>query len=74
MQRLPALLRDADEPLWWLRAMQILGQTLLESEDGVAEWRMLIAALDAEKDLDPAWSRSLLVAPLYTERSSIFCR
>jgi hypothetical protein len=32
MQRLPALLRDADEPLWWLRAMRILGQTLLESD------------------------------------------
>jgi len=73
-KRLPALLRNADQPLWWLRAIRILGQTLLESDSGVAEWRNLIAALDAEKDLDPAWSRSLIVAPLYSERSTEILR
>jgi hypothetical protein len=68
-QDLPALLRRADQPLWWLRAMRILGQILLETDGGIGEWLALLSALDADRNLDPAWSRSLLIAPLYSERS-----
>jgi hypothetical protein len=69
-QNLPELIDNADQPLWWLRAMRLLGQMLLETEAGPAAWLETLAALDAYPGLDPAWSRSLLVAPLYSERSA----
>ncbi|MBS1018738.1 hypothetical protein JK205_07315 [Gluconobacter cerinus] len=66
---LPALLQQADEPLAWLRAMRVYGQTLLEGLNGTQAWRAALARLDAVPELDPAWARSLLTAPLYSERS-----
>lgn len=68
-QNLPELIDKADQPLWWLRAMRLLGQMLLENDVDPAAWRETLAALDAYPGLDPAWSRSLLVAPLYSEHS-----
>jgi len=68
-QNLPELIDKADQPLWWLRAMRLLGQMLLENEVDPVAWLETLAALDAYPGLDPAWSRSLLVAPLYSERS-----
>ena len=68
-EELPSLLRRADEPLLWTRALRIHGQTLLEANRGVHEWLKLLSAIDADKELDPAWGRTLLVAPLYSERS-----
>ena len=67
---LPALLRVADEPLAWLRAMRIYGQALLEDPSGPQGWVQAAARFRAEPDLDPAWLRSLIVAPLYSERST----
>lgn len=66
---LPALLQRADEPLAWLRAMRVYGQTLLEGPNGTQAWLAALARLDVVSELDPAWARSLLAAPLYSERS-----
>jgi len=66
---LPALLRAAEEPLAWLRAMRVYGQALLEDPSGPQCWVQAMARFRAEPDLDPAWLRSLMVAPLYSERS-----
>jgi hypothetical protein len=67
--RLAAVLRDADEPLWWQRALRLTGQMLLEEGDH-AGWVGLLASLDDAVNLDPAWLRAMLVAPFYSERSS----
>ena len=64
----PDVLRRADQPLWWLRAVRLTAQLLLERGDQ-AGWRALLSRVEAAADLDPAWSRSILVAPLYSERS-----
>lgn len=69
-QNLPELIDGADQPLWWLRAMRLLGQILLEDGGDPSPWLTLLAAIDAAPSLDPGWSRSLLMAPLYSERSS----
>jgi len=66
---LPALLRAAEEPLAWLRAMRIYGQALLEDPSGPQGWAQAVARFEAEPSLDRAWLRSLMVAPLYSERS-----
>ncbi len=66
---LPALLRTAEEPLAWLRAMRVYGQALLEDPSGPQGWVQEVARFRAEPDLDPAWLRSLMVAPLYSECS-----
>ena len=66
---LPALLRAGEEPLAWLRAMRVYGQALLEDSSGPQCWLHAVAQFEAEADLDPAWLRSLMVAPLYSERS-----
>ncbi|MCK0532344.1 hypothetical protein MU848_12205 [Sphingobium sp. MAH-33] len=65
---LPAILAAADQPLWWLRAVRLSAQLLLETGD-VAGWREMLANLDAAEGLDPAWARAVLAAPLYSERS-----
>ena len=67
--QMPVILTNAGEPLWWMRAIRLTGQLLLESGK-YAEWESLIASLDGDDRLDPAWSRSLLVAPLYSEKSA----
>lgn len=67
-RELPAILAGADQPLWWLRAVRLSAQLLLEQGD-VAGWREMLANLDAAKGLDPAWARAVLAAPLYSERS-----
>lgn len=69
---LPALLQRAEEPLAWLRAMRVYGQALLERPDGDQAWLAALNRLDAVSGLDPAWARSLLAAPLYSERSQDF--
>lgn len=69
-EELPGLIHAADQPLWWLRAMRLLGQMMLEDGDDPSAWLTLLATIDANSDLDPAWGRSLLVAPLYSERSN----
>ncbi|WP_156941668.1 hypothetical protein [Mesorhizobium sp. WSM2561] len=67
--RLSERLRDSGEPLWWLRAVRLLGQLCLEQGHYV-RWREVYAALEADTSIDPAWARAWLVAPLYTEASS----
>lgn len=66
--KLTDILTNAGEPLWWMRAIRLIGQLLLEV-GAYEEWESLIALLDGAEGLDPAWSRSLLVAPLYSEKS-----
>ncbi len=66
---LPTLLRVADEPLAWLRAMRVYGQALLEDATGSQGWLQAVARFESEPSLDPSWLRSLIVAPLYSERS-----
>lgn len=65
---LPQILRDAGEPLWWLRAVRLSGQLLVEAGD-LKEWRGVVAQLEATQGLDPAWARTVLAAPLYSERA-----
>lgn len=64
--RLGERLRDSGQPLWWLRAVRLLGQTLLERGD-YNRWREVHAALASDTTIDSAWSRAWLVAPLYSE-------
>jgi hypothetical protein len=66
--RLPGELKSAGEPLWWLRAVRLCGQLLLEAGD-IAGWVELLGALESAPDIDPAWARAVLVAPLYSERA-----
>ncbi|MCA1440804.1 hypothetical protein I6F07_11400 [Ensifer sp. IC4062] len=67
--RLGERLRDSGEPLWWLRAVRLLGQSLLEQGHHL-RWLELHAALESDAAIDPAWSRAWLVAPLYSEASA----
>jgi hypothetical protein len=66
--RLPAQLKSAGEPLWWRRAVRLCGQLLLEAGD-ISGWVELLGALESAPDIDPAWARAVLVAPLYSERA-----
>jgi hypothetical protein len=67
---LAAKLQDAGEPLWWLRAVRLCAQLILEAGD-ISGWVELLTALESATDIDPAWSRAVLVAPLYSERAEI---
>jgi hypothetical protein len=62
------ILRAADQPLWWLRAVRLAAQQMLEQHD-LTGWQALIEQLDAAEGLDPIWTRAVLAAPLYSERS-----
>lgn len=64
--RLVERLRASGEPLWWLRAVRLLGQTCLE-QGQLDRWRSVLAALEADVDIDPVWGRAWIVAPLYSE-------
>lgn len=67
--RLPVILKRAGEPLWWLRAVRLAAQIMLEAGD-FDGWRKLLNVLDCDGELDPAWARAILVAPLYSEQAS----
>lgn len=67
--KIQSIIEDAGEPLWWMRAIRLTGQLLLEAH-AYDDWVSLLAQFDAADGLDPAWSRSLLVAPLYSEKSA----
>jgi hypothetical protein len=69
-KKLTAVLHSADQPLWWLRAVQLAAQTLLEQSDHQG-WLALLESLEADTKLDPAWRRAVLVAPLYSERANV---
>ncbi len=65
---LPTLLKKADEPLWWQRAVRLVA--LIKLEQGLYdEWSTLYSLLKNENDMDPAWARLVLAAPLHSERS-----
>ncbi len=66
---LPERLRKADQPLWWLRAVRLAAQIILETA-GVEAWRGMVAQLTEATDLDPAWGRTALTAALYSEKSA----
>lgn len=59
-------LRNSGEPLWWLRAVRLLGQSLLEHGE-YDRWHKVNTALEVNSEIDPAWGRTWLVAPLYSE-------
>lgn len=67
--RLPAILKQAGEPLWWLRAVRLAAQIMLEAGD-LDGWGELLSELESECELDPAWARAILVAPLYSEQAA----
>lgn len=60
---LPQYLRDIGEPVGLLRAAQILGVAVIETE-GTDQWLDLIDRLAAADDLAPRWVDALLSAPL----------
>ena len=68
-QDLPDRLRKADQPLWWLRAVRLAAQIILETA-GVEAWRAMVDQLTEATDLDPAWGRTALSAALYSEKSA----
>lgn len=68
LQDLPERLRKADQPLWWLRAVRLAAQIILETV-GVEAWRAIVDRLTEATDLDPAWGRTALTAALYSEKS-----
>ncbi|MBB3984941.1 hypothetical protein GGQ68_001257 [Sagittula marina] len=68
-QTLPELLKAAGEPLWWQRAVRLVGQIKLERGQ-LTEWQTLFTALEADEDLDPAWAKLVLAAPLHSEKSA----
>ncbi len=61
-------LRDGGQDLQLARPLQLLATGTLERTDGVPDWTVLLAALDAE-DLRPTWSRVVLAAPVRSVRS-----
>ncbi|MGY0791980.1 hypothetical protein ACW7BJ_21640 [Azospirillum argentinense] len=66
---LPGVLVNADQPLWWLRAVRLSAQIRLDEGD-LQGWRALLNRLDAREGIDPAWARAVLAAPLYSERAA----
>lgn len=68
-KKLPTVLQDAEQPLWWQHAVRLAAQTLLEQEDHEG-WLVILRDLEGDAKLDPAWRRAVLVAPLYSERWS----
>ncbi len=66
--RIAERLRAADEPLWWQRAVRLTAQMLLETGCD-KEWYSLLCSLE-QNDLDAAWGRLVLVAPLHSENAA----
>ncbi|OYX04401.1 MAG: hypothetical protein B7Z12_06750 [Caulobacter vibrioides] len=66
---LPRLLQAVDQPLWWLRPVRLVGQIAFETS-GPSDWLDLVRSCAQAEDLDPVWWRTLLVAPLYSERAT----
>ena len=67
-RRLAERLQMAGEPLWWQRAVRLAAQMLLEAGRD-EDWRSLLDVLDCD-DLDAAWGRLVLVAPLHSESAA----
>ena len=65
---LPEQLKKAGEPLWWQRTVRLVAQIKLE-RGRLEEWHHLYLILREDEDLDPAWARLVLIAPLYSERA-----
>lgn len=65
---LPEQLKKAGEPLWWQRTVRLVAQIKLE-RGRLGEWHHLYSMLREDEDLDPAWARLVLIAPLYSERA-----
>lgn len=68
-QTLPEQLMAAGEPLWWQRAVRLVAQIKLE-RGRLDEWRILYSELQSDENLDPAWARLVLAAPLYSEKAA----
>ncbi len=67
-RRMADRLRSAGQPLWWQRAVRLAAQMLLEAGRD-EDWRSLLDVLDQD-DLDAAWGRLVLVAPLHSESAA----
>ncbi|HEX5257767.1 MAG TPA: hypothetical protein VFW35_03170 [Sphingomicrobium sp.] len=65
---LAGVLKQAGEPLWWQRAVRLVAQVLLEAGE-YEGWSRLLDTLHSNRELDPAWARATLVAPLYSEQA-----
>lgn len=68
-QTLPEILKAAGEPLWWQRSVRLVGQIKLE-RGRLDEWQILFAALESDENIDGAWAKLVLAAPLYSENSA----
>jgi hypothetical protein len=61
-------LHDVNEPLWWIRAVRLASLTLIDSGN-LGAWYRLVLDLQQDDQLDPIWSKTVLSAGLYSERS-----
>lgn len=68
-RRIAERLRAAEEPLWWQRAVRLAAQMLLETGCD-QEWHSLLCSLE-QHNLDAAWGRLVLVAPLHSENAAV---
>ena len=69
-QTLPKQLKAAGEPLWWQRAVRLVAQIKLE-RGRLDEWHTLYSELVSDENLDPAWAKLVLAAPLYSEKAVV---
>ena len=64
---LVAYLREVSQPLGLIRAIQLLGCSLLEGDGD--DWGRLVQQLEGANDLSPRWLRGLLTAPFVSARA-----
>lgn len=67
-ERLPTYLREIGQPFGLLRAVQLLGCSVLEKNRDAVEWLGLIRKVENLPALSPRWRQALYTAPLISTR------
>ncbi|HZS09349.1 MAG TPA: ATP-binding protein [Blastocatellia bacterium] len=65
---LPGYLKEIQQPLGILRAVQLLGCSLLELNDNLNEWLDLLQAVGQDAGIEPRWKHALQIAPLLSTK------